>query len=693
MNKNSNTLFGSKQSVKTIVEAEPALYGAAPSGSNTAVRFAYHEGEAIAKGADGQLVFNKLGNTGAIYLGDILVSSKILDVTYAPKTNASAGVNLVSVKFLKEDGSIDVSTFEVVDENAVKAWLADTSISAAGDSYINAAVNATDNKKIDVSANVATPDKVKDLTDGKVALADAASFLDYIDTKAAAGTTEVVAAAGVNVAKSTNEADKHTVYTVGANLVFQYNAAVPASEGKVAVPATITLKSAVRDGEAQVTYGTVNVSDIIGNGILASHSYEKTTGILTLNFKQADGSIKAESINLADMLDIDDVVIGDESANYLNVTLNATENGNDTNHNMALDVKIKKMAEVADAVEGSDEGEAKAAVTGLADALDVRNFVLEKVKAVDDSIKALDVEETAVNATNASFKYSETDGIISIRDFALDYSRVEKTPTTSTADAPKTDASIAVADGSKLAVGSDIEKVAQYAADKVTEEMHRVDAKIAALRGDVTSDDNAVANVEVKTEGGQVSDVIVTTISAGVNRDGDAQGARKLAATTPTGALVGSDVALIKGYVDDKIADVTGAQDSAVTVHDTSSFITATITMKDGSLNQDESSLSYVKAVYANDSNTVTTNGLVDGQLALDMINDRIADLDKAEETKADDNEYVSISLKVADGLASITSVAVKTHEVSTATADNEGLATAYSTRNYIDTRLTWAVI
>ena len=102
---------------------------------------------------------------------------------------------------------------------------------------------------------------------------------------------------------------------------------------------------------------------------------------------------------------------------------------------------------------------------------------------------------------------------------------------------------------------------------------------------------------------------------------------------------------------------------------------------------------SYQKAVYANDSNSVTTNGLVDGQLALDMINDRIADLDKEETTSKDTNEYVSIKLKVEDGLASITSVAVKTHEVSTATADNEGLATAYSARNYVDTRLTWAVI
>lgn len=46
------------------------MYGAAPSGS-TAVRFAYHGGPTVATGADGQLVFNKLDNTGAIYLGEL----------------------------------------------------------------------------------------------------------------------------------------------------------------------------------------------------------------------------------------------------------------------------------------------------------------------------------------------------------------------------------------------------------------------------------------------------------------------------------------------------------------------------------------------------------------------------------------------------------------------------------------------
>ena len=70
MNKNSNTLFGSKQMIqKNIVDADDMFYGAGlpqKDAEKVAVRFAVHEGDTVATGADGQLVFNKLGNTGAI---------------------------------------------------------------------------------------------------------------------------------------------------------------------------------------------------------------------------------------------------------------------------------------------------------------------------------------------------------------------------------------------------------------------------------------------------------------------------------------------------------------------------------------------------------------------------------------------------------------------------------------------------
>ena len=131
MNKNSNTLFGSKQNntvVKNIVEAEPMMFGVPTESNKVGVKFAVHSGDAIAKGrTDGELVFNAItGNTGAIYLGDTLVSSKILDVTYAPKTDASAGINEIVIKYLDASGVINTTdALEVVDDARVAALIAD----------------------------------------------------------------------------------------------------------------------------------------------------------------------------------------------------------------------------------------------------------------------------------------------------------------------------------------------------------------------------------------------------------------------------------------------------------------------------------------------------------------------------------------------------------------------------------------
>lgn len=733
MNKNSNTLFGSKQNntvVKNIVEAEPMMFGVPTESNKVGVKFAVHkDGNTIATGAEGQLVFNVLeNNTGVIYLGTEVVSSKILNVTSAQKDGAKNGIKTITVSYVDNANAVQTHTFEVVDAAAVESYIADFK------------TNVFDPYKTATDASIARIDtSVNNLEDW----AKTAGNL----TEAGNGAITVTPAAGTNGFQTwtvgTNVDGKTIVVNgedkLATDVKIKY---VAAAEG---VPAHIALTD-----NADKELSTIAVSDLVGNGQLKSTAYHKETGILDMVFAQADGTEKKIEVNLGELLDVNDVLVKNDSSIYLDIDLTGGENSQfvlstkmvsllneegkplegivanglldasvaksyidqkatdlaisasgDTYVNAAVDAGNNKKINVSANVNEltvNKVGEGDTTISGVSTTLVSGGEVATKVSTfvnnrIDEEIKKLDVPEAIVEATNASFKYAETDGIVSISDFALDYSSVAKTATTSTADAPKTDASITVTNGSKLAVGSDIEKVAQYAADKVTEEMHRVDAKIAALRGDVTSDDAAVANVQVKTEGGQVSDVIVTTISAGVNRDGDAQGARKLAATTSTGAVTGADVATIKGYVDDKITDVTGAQDSAVTVLDASSFITTTITMVDGALNQDQSSLSYKKAVYANDSNTVTENGLVDGQLALDMINDRIADLDKEAITSKDTNEYVSITLKVEDGISSITSVAVKTKDVSTATADSEGLATAYGAKSYVDARLTWSVI
>lgn len=99
-------------------------------------------------------------------------------------------------------------------------------------------------------------------------------------------------------------------------------------------------------------------------------------------------------------------------------------------------------------------------------------------------------------------------------------------------------------------------------------------AKINTLGGDKTSDDAAIATVEVKTSKGEVNDVIVTTTSANVSyapaTTGETPTPANLTAGTATGAVTGADIATIKSYVDAKsnasTTEVTSASNDGIKV-------------------------------------------------------------------------------------------------------------------------------
>ena len=310
--------------------------------------------------------------------------------------------------------------------------------------------------------------------------------------------------------------------------------------------------------EAGTELSSVPVSDIIGNGVLESSAYNKETGILTLIFKTANGGTNSVDVNLAAMLDINDIMIADDSTKYLKVDLSGAENSQAT-----FGVKTVKVAEataentglvdakdVKDYVESqttelavtaagdnyvsarvdaktdkkhvivstnvqnvtatagtpgnwsvSETGEASLAgevaptISGVANSLvdgaqaaeAVKTYVDAKVAAeaaeraarIEAAVKALDKASATVKGTNVHVAYKEEDGIVTIESVKEDYATVNRTATTSTAETPKTDAAITVTGSAKLVTGADLEKVAAYAADKVTEETHRVDKKIA----------------------------------------------------------------------------------------------------------------------------------------------------------------------------------------------------------------------
>lgn len=430
---------------------------------------------------------------------------------------------------------------------------------------------------------------------------------------------------------------------LAASKTLQY---VAASGG---VSAHIDLKNAAGEVES-----TIQVSDIIGNGVIDHTSYNKVDNSLSLFFKQADGTLKEEKVDMKELIDINDIFIGADSQNYLKVTNDAST--------ATFDAKIKSMAETSYA-EGN-------IVTGLVDAADVKKYIdtksadlavtaegddyinasadnkhvkvsadvqnitavagtrgvyndegtqttapvhgtltgVEKslvdgaqaataIKSYVDgevaiesaradakivaAVKALDKASSKVNGTNVHVDYKEEDGIVTIEGITEDYATVNRVATSSTAETPAADASIAVASGDagKLVKASDLAAVAGFAADKVTEELHRIDKKIKELSVEAAGDSyvkaeiDAANNKKVKVSA-QVADLTLTSAA-----DADST------LTGVSGKLVDASEAASKvsGFVNARIAEEIAKLDSESTSTDGSN-ITVKVTETDGKL-------------------------------------------------------------------------------------------------------------
>jgi uncharacterized protein YaaR (DUF327 family) len=512
---------------------------------------------------------------------------------------------------------------------------------------------------------------------------DGTVTVDFSDTNYASTVDNAVAAIKALDSKIKTEMDKLATsktldknYEVTARV--NYHAATSDKAAYIALETEPYVHAEGEEAKAD-ELSVINISDIIGNGVIDHSSYDSATGTLHLFFKTAkEGEYSEVTINLAELFDIDDITIASDSADYLKVSITTgtditsytrIESPFDTitvaeykaltddekakyapnyEKGFELGTKVVKVSDASDTktglvdandvkkyiasqtsdlqveAEGDDyvsayvdsannnkkvwvstdvrdvtasagtrgtwsvtdegvatlngevaptiSGVAKSLVDGEQSAAAVKTYVDAKVAAeaaeraakIDAAIKALDVDEAEItgkseSTNNVHFTYSETDGKIALKDIFEDYATVTPTATTSTQTAPKTDAAIAIAkgDNSKLVKASDLVAAVGVAADKATEVKDALNYRIDNLAGDVTSDDATPVTVQITTSKGEVSDVVVTTNSAGVHRTGDAKDARVLAYTVGTGAIVGSDINLIKGYVDDKVADAT----------------------------------------------------------------------------------------------------------------------------------------
>ena len=498
--------------------------------------------------------------------------------------------------------------------------------------------------------------------------ADAQRITDLETAKAAleahlkSQTVSAAANKGIEVTVS-GEADDFKTYTIGAIVdgktvtvgesgitaakTLEYVAALGG------VSAHIDLKNAAGEVES-----TIQVSDIIGNGVIDHTSYNKETNSLSLFFKQADGTLKEEKVDMKELIDINDIFIGVDSQNYLKVTNDAST--------ATFDVKIKKMAEASYAeghivtglvdaadvkkyidtqssdlvvsaegddyidasvdtsvdnkhvkvsadvqdiavvagtvgvynpegaqttapVHGTLTGTEKSLVDGAQAATAIKSYVdgevaIEAARAdakIVAAVKALDKASSKVNGTNVHVDYKEEDGIVTIEGITEDYATVNRVKTSSTAETPAADASIAVASGDegKLVKASDLAAVAGFAADKVTEEAHRVDKKIKELSVEAAGDSYVKAEIDAANNkkvnvSAQVANLTVTSVA-----DTDST------LTGESGKLVDASEAASKvsGFVNARIAEEIAKLDSDSTSTDGSN-ITVKVTETDGKL-------------------------------------------------------------------------------------------------------------
>ena len=173
----------------------------------------------------------------------------------------------------------------------------------------------------------------------------------------------------------------------------------------------------------------------------------------------------------------------------------------------------------------------------------------QSVTNVSNAVSSL--SETAVQSASAAAESNYVKATVSKSGTALTVGATATIQPMATASAstgaPKK--GLAEASDVKTYVDAEVAKAKQAGADASA----KVDTAIAALNATVTSDDAAVATVKVVEEKGKITDVVVSNIDAGVVHTAASENTEaNLTATTATGAVIGSDIAKIKSYVDEK---------------------------------------------------------------------------------------------------------------------------------------------
>lgn len=317
--------------------------------------------------------------------------------------------------------------------------------------------------------------------------------------------------------------------------------------GEVTSDAVAGISTKVATSEGQVSAVEVTVAD---NAVTAGG----TENNRTLTAVNDAAVIKGNA--LAAIVQHIKEVVSDNTAKL------AVEAQGDTYVNAKIAADNNKKVVVTanvDEITVSKSGDSDTTMSGVGTTLVSGEEVANKVSRfvndrIGEEVAKLDATVSS-DATNVNIAIVETDGKLTSITVSEDYAVVTRVARTET---QVESIQFADADKDKLIKSEDLKKVADYAKDLYDHEVADRSKAITDLDSDITSDDAAVATVEVVETDGKITDVVVTNVSAGVSASGNA-GSRTLSATNGTGAVTGDDIAAIKTYVDNMVADTNGS--------------------------------------------------------------------------------------------------------------------------------------
>ena len=571
------------------------LFGSADASQT--VKFAYTENIAkVGTAAEGTITFyaDTTNKTGIIAVGGDVVSSKILNVTSTAVNNGKTGENTITVTFFNATTkAADTITFDVVNAAAAKAY-----------------------------------------------------FEDYFESSqsiAITGGTADVIVDGATILIDENDGLKS-----GLKLVY-----VPASAASGDDPA-VDAHIALSDNSNTELY-TIPVASIVGNGVLDHSSYDKQKNELHLFFKTAQAGVFNEVvIPVGEILDINDILIANDSSIYLSVTqdtsvvnlgvqlqdvstADADHNGLasakaireyvdsksttlaveaegdnyvdasvDTNNNKKINVAATDKTKTAVAL-------AETAVQSVVEGASVEGYVALSISAKSDaSVITITTDDSSLSA-----KLVEVDASIDnlqAKDIEIDASidalqakdvEIDSSITALKAKDVEIDSSITALKAKDVEIDSSI--------DRLDTSVSAIETAIAGMDADLSVNtlDGSIGITLSETDG-KVTAIGVTATKATVTFDNTGD---EPSLTSTSGLLAGDAITPIKNYIDTIAEQGFDGLDSQIVESDTSSYVTVTTGIVDGKLLDASSAVAvqYADLTVAPGAVTVNTHGIATG--------------------------------------------------------------------------------